>query len=68
MELLRGAMPLPSPWRRRLRGGVSPKSRPLDDLLLEPSHEMKNSFVFYYLRVTQKNGHQAWTSPIWITE
>ncbi len=40
---------------------------PLDDLLLEPSYEMKDPFAFYYLRVTQKDGHQAWTSPIWIT-
>ncbi len=23
-------------------------------------------FVFYYLRVTQEDGHMAWTSPIWI--
>ncbi|MFO7945972.1 MAG: DUF3604 domain-containing protein, partial [Armatimonadota bacterium] len=40
---------------------------PLDDLLLEPSYEMKDPFAFYYLRITQKDGHQAWTSPIWIT-
>ena len=23
-------------------------------------------FVFYYLRIKQKDGHTAWTSPIWI--
>jgi hypothetical protein len=23
-------------------------------------------FAFYYLRVTQKDGHMAWSSPIWI--
>lgn len=23
-------------------------------------------FAFYYLRVTQQNGHMAWSSPIWI--
>ncbi len=24
------------------------------------------AFVYYYLRVTQKNGHIAWSSPIWV--
>jgi len=28
--------------------------------------DQKSPFVFYYLRVTQKNGHMAWSSPIWI--
>lgn len=23
-------------------------------------------FVYYYLRVTQENGHMAWSSPIWV--
>lgn len=26
----------------------------------------KPPFVYYYLRVTQSNGHIAWSSPIWI--
>lgn len=26
----------------------------------------KDPFVFYYLRVTQEDGHLAWSSPIWI--
>ncbi len=26
----------------------------------------KQPFVFYYLRVTQEDGHMAWTSPIWV--
>lgn len=26
----------------------------------------KPPFVFYYLRVTQKDGHIAWSSPIWV--
>ncbi len=26
----------------------------------------KKPFVFYYLRVTQEDGHKAWTSPIWV--
>lgn len=25
-------------------------------------------FVYYYLRVTQKNGHMAWSSPIWVDD
>lgn len=26
----------------------------------------KKPFVFYYLRVTQEDGHMAWSSPIWV--
>ncbi|MBS0635048.1 MAG: DUF3604 domain-containing protein [Verrucomicrobia bacterium] len=26
----------------------------------------KKPFVFYYLRVTQEDGHMGWTSPIWV--
>lgn len=26
----------------------------------------KDPFVFYYLRITQEDGHLAWSSPIWI--
>ena len=26
----------------------------------------KPHFAFYYLRVTQQDGHMAWSSPIWI--
>lgn len=26
----------------------------------------KTPFAFYYLRVTQEDGHLAWTSPIWV--
>lgn len=39
---------------------------------MEPLHECviqgqdKKPFVFYYLRVTQDDGHMAWSSPIWI--
>lgn len=28
--------------------------------------EGKPPFVFYYLRVTQQDGHMAWSSPIWV--
>lgn len=31
-----------------------------------PSSENRPNFVFYYLRVTQQNGHMAWSSPIWV--
>ena len=31
-----------------------------------PAVGEKMPFVYYYLRVTQENGHIAWTSPIWI--
>jgi hypothetical protein len=28
--------------------------------------DAKTPFVFYYLRVTQADGHMAWSSPIWV--
>lgn len=31
-----------------------------------PGGEGKPHFVFYYLRVTQADGHIAWSSPIWV--
>lgn len=37
---------------------------PLDKVTLDG--QGKDPFVFYYLRVTQEDGHVAWSSPIWI--
>lgn len=37
---------------------------PLTACLLEGKG--KPPFAFYYLRVTQKDGHMAWSSPIWV--
>lgn len=31
-----------------------------------PSKDKKPPFVYYYLRVTQEDGHMAWSSPIWV--
>lgn len=31
-----------------------------------PSKDKAPPFVYYYLRVIQKDGHMAWSSPIWI--
>jgi hypothetical protein len=31
-----------------------------------PADKDKPPFVYYYLRVTQDDGHMAWSSPIWI--
>lgn len=39
-------------------------SDPLEKVALES--QGKDPFVFYYLRVTQEDGHLAWSSPIWI--
>ncbi len=39
------------------------------DLLSDVSIDAKDKkppFVFYYLRVTQQDGHMAWSSPIWV--
>ncbi len=37
---------------------------PLSQIVLEP--ENRSPFIYYYLRVKQKDGHIAWSSPIWI--
>lgn len=41
-----------------------------DMILLEkvviPTKDKKPPFVYYYLRVTQEDGHMAWSSPIWV--
>lgn len=31
-----------------------------------PGRDKAPSFVYYYLRVTQEDGHMAWSSPIWV--
>ncbi len=38
---------------------------PLDKVVLDGGKD-KSPFVFYYLRVTQEDGHVAWSSPIWV--
>lgn len=38
---------------------------PLDKVVI-PSKDKRPPFVFYYIRVTQEDGHMAWSSPIWI--
>lgn len=37
----------------------------LFDIAIKPKDD-KPPFVFYYLRALQKDGHIAWSSPIWI--
>lgn len=37
----------------------------LSQIALEPNSE-KPPFAYYYLRVTQEDGHIAWSSPIWV--
>lgn len=39
--------------------------QPLKQIVF-PAEENKNPFVYYYLRATQKDGHIAWSSPIWV--
>lgn len=38
---------------------------PLSKVLID-AKDKKPPFIFYYLRVTQKDGHMAWSSPIWV--
>ena len=30
------------------------------------SYDERPPFIYYYLKVTQENGHIAWSSPIWV--
>jgi hypothetical protein len=36
---------------------------PLREITLDANGQR---FVFYYLRVTQSDGHRGWTSPVWV--
>ncbi len=38
---------------------------PLDKVVID-AKDKKPPFVYYYIRVTQKDGHMAWSSPIWV--
>jgi len=63
-----------------LRNGTPIKTFPVKDFSLDfafddtehlsktvlASDDGKPYFAFYYLRVTQQDGHIAWSSPIWI--
>jgi len=40
---------------------------PLEELLLDKA-QGQYPFAYYYLRITQIDGHIAWSSPIWIDE
>lgn len=39
--------------------------QPLSSIALEPNKE-RPPFAYYYLRVSQEDGHIAWSSPIWV--
>lgn len=38
---------------------------PLEKVVIQ-AKDKKPPFVYYYLRVTQEDGHMAWSSPIWV--
>ncbi|MEI8124150.1 MAG: DUF3604 domain-containing protein [Parachlamydiaceae bacterium] len=38
---------------------------PLEKVVID-AKDKKLPFVYYYIRVTQEDGHMAWSSPIWI--
>jgi len=40
---------------------------PLSNVVIK-SNDERPPFVFYYLRVTQADGHIAWSSPIWVDQ
>ena len=37
-----------------------------DKIALKTGEEDAAPFIYYYIRVLQKDGHIAWSSPIWI--
>lgn len=39
--------------------------RPIEKIAIT-NKDKKPPFVYYYLRVTQTDGHTAWSSPIWV--
>lgn len=39
---------------------------PMNKIAIQPKDKKEPPFIYYYLRVTQKDGHMAWTSPIWV--
>jgi hypothetical protein len=36
------------------------------DKVVTTAKDKKPPFVYYYIRVTQEDGHMAWSSPIWV--
>ncbi|MEM7175805.1 MAG: DUF3604 domain-containing protein [Chlamydiota bacterium] len=40
----------------------------LTKVTLKPTAPDQSPFVYYYVRITQKDGHLAWSSPIWVDE
>ena len=38
---------------------------PLEKAAIE-AKDKKPPFAYYYLRITQEDGHMAWSSPIWV--
>jgi len=39
---------------------------PMEKIVIKNSKDKRPPFIFYYLRVTQQDGHMAWSSPIWV--
>jgi hypothetical protein len=58
-ELLRGYRP-----REMSTDFAYDDMDPLEDVALHP--ENGGAFVYYYIKVTQYDGHMAWGSPIWV--
>ena len=40
----------------------------LNKITFKPTSSEHSPFIYYYLRITQKDGHLAWSSPIWVDE
>ncbi len=60
-------------WRKlEIKNGIAEfeidDSEQLDQITLKSTKENQLPFAYYYLRVTQADGHTAWSSPIWVLQ
>ncbi len=54
--------------RLEVWGGDWADDEPLSEVALQPTFPGDRPFVFYYLRIIQRNRQRAWSSPIWLTQ
>ncbi len=41
-------------------------NEPLDGIWMPPARHCPHPFVYYYVRVVQRDGEVAWASPVWV--
>ncbi len=66
VEIIRNNIPIKCAEGKRTVQIDCLDDTPFNDIALKDTNGKR--FVFYYVRVTQGDKHQAWSSPIWISE